>query len=124
MFDQLFTCPATIARHTAAPYTEQRIQYLSYCQQRGDAPTVVVTKANDLLWIARKLTVYPDLHLTIEQIKAAVVDAGDPQGSGRRNLDSPHTRKRLICMTSTILAGRRQLCWPVKRDVITYSDDA
>ncbi len=47
MFDQLFKCSKAIARHKVAPYAEERIRYLTYCQQRGDAPVVVSTKASD-----------------------------------------------------------------------------
>jgi integrase/recombinase XerD len=68
MFDQLFKSSRAIARHATAPYAQERIRYLDYCRQRGDAPSIVITKASDLLWIVRRLSVYPDLHVTIDQI--------------------------------------------------------
>jgi integrase/recombinase XerD len=96
MFDQLFKSSQAITRHATAPYAQERIQYLDYCRQRGDAPSIVITKASDLLWVARKLSVYPDLHVTIEQIRAVVVDGQSDDESSHHNLDSPRTRKRLI----------------------------
>jgi len=96
MFEQLYKSSQAIARHATAPYAQERIRYLDYCRQRGDAPAIVLTKASDLLWIVRKLGVYPDLHVTIEQVSAVVVDGGDDNEACRHNLDSAKTRKRLI----------------------------
>jgi site-specific recombinase XerD len=99
MFDQLFKSSSAIARHATAPYAQERIRYLSYCKQRGDAPTVVSTKASDLLWIVHRLSVYADLHLTIDQIRTAIIDRSDPDTTCHRKLDSPYTRKRLVDTT-------------------------
>lgn len=96
MFDQLYNSSQAIARHATAPYAQERIRYLDYCRQRGDASSIVITKASDLLWIARKLSVYPDLCLTIDQVRTAVVDRGNDDAICRHRLDSPRTRKRLI----------------------------
>jgi site-specific recombinase XerD len=70
MFDQLFARPSVVARHASAPYAEERGRYLAYCAQRGDSHTTVLLKARELLWVARKLSVYPDLRVTIEQVRA------------------------------------------------------
>lgn len=99
MFDQLYTSASAIARHTTAPYAEERMRYLAYCKQRGDAASVVITKASDLLWIVRRLGVYTDLRVTVEQIRAVVVNDSDPDAAGHHNLDSLRTRKRLIDTT-------------------------
>ena len=80
MFDQLFTSSSAIARHVTTPYAQERIRYLDYCRQRGDRvtpPGIVATKTSGLPWIARKLSVHSDLHVTIDQIRAVVVDGGD-----------------------------------------------
>ena len=76
MFDQLYKSSQTIARHQAAPYAQERSRYLEYCRQRGDALSTVITKASDLLWIVRRLSVFADLHLTVAQVRAAVVEQG------------------------------------------------
>ncbi len=96
MFDQLFASPSAIARHATAPYAQERGRYLDYCRQRGDSPAVVGTKASDLLWIIRKLSVYPDLQVTIDQVRAVIADDGDHDEVCRHKLASRRTRKRLI----------------------------
>jgi len=95
MFDQLYTSSHAIARHTSAPYVQERIQYLDYCRQRGDSPRVVVSKASDLLWIVRKLCIYPDLHVTVEQIRAAIIFNSDEDDAHHQNPYRSSTRKRL-----------------------------
>lgn len=103
MFAQLYKSPLTIARHQAAPYARERSRYLEHCQQRGDALSTVMTKASDLLWIVGQLSEVPDLHITIEQVRALVEDCTDQVEIGRRNLHSPKTRKRLIDTTRSWL---------------------
>lgn len=115
MFDQLFKSPQAIARHATAPYAQERIQYLDYCRQRGDAPSIVITKASDLLWIVRRLSVYPDLHVTIEQIRAVVVDSQHDDESSHHKLNSPRTRKRLIDTTRAWLRYLGYLRVPVEK---------
>lgn len=96
MFDHLYKSSLAIARHEAAPYAQERSQYLEFCQQRGDAPSIVITKASDLLWLAHKLSVYPNLQITIDEIRAAVVDGQGHNEFSHHKLNSPRTRKRLI----------------------------
>jgi site-specific recombinase XerD len=60
---------------------------------------IVLTKASDLLWIVRKLSAYPDLHLTIDQIRTIVTARGRDDEACRHNLDSRRARKRLIDTT-------------------------
>lgn len=115
MFDQLYKSSQTIARHTTAPYAQERFQYLDYCQQRGDAAAVVTTKASDLLWIAHKLSVYPDLRITIDQIRTVVVDDQGHDEFSHHKLDSPRTRKRLIDTTRSWLRYLGYLHVPVEK---------
>lgn len=70
MFDELFARPWVVARHVNAPYAEERASYLAYCAQRGDSRATLLFKARELLWVARKLSVYPDLRVTIGQVRA------------------------------------------------------
>lgn len=96
MFDQLFRRASTIARHTTAPFAEERSRYLEYCGQRGDSFARQLCKADQLLWIARKLSKYPDLQVTIDQIRAVVGDGRDGENTGGPRLHLLATRKRLI----------------------------
>lgn len=75
MFDKLFQCPPTIARHFKASYSEHRQHYLSTCKQQGDPATTQTSRATALFRIARALGGYPDLQrVTTEQLQAAAGD--------------------------------------------------
>lgn len=103
MFDQLYKSSEAKARHEAAPYAQERSRYLAHCRQREEAFSTVITKASDLLWIVSRLSAFPDLHLTIEQVRAVVAEGGDETGACRHNLHSPKTRERLIDTTRSWL---------------------
>jgi integrase/recombinase XerD len=96
MFDQLFERASTIARHATAPFAEERNRYLDYCKQRGDSHAWRLRKAYDLLWIARKLSMHTDLQVTIDQVRALVVNGSDCDDNGGPQLHLLSTRKRLI----------------------------
>jgi integrase/recombinase XerD len=96
MFDQLFRRASTIARHATAPYAEERVRYLEYCRQRGHSLAWELRKAEQLLWIACKLSRYPDLHVTIDQVRAVVGDHSEGVNIGGPKLHLLSTRKRLI----------------------------
>jgi integrase/recombinase XerD len=83
MFDQLFHQPSVIARHRNAPFAEDRERYLAYCAQRGDSPATLLGKARVLLHVARTLSGYPDLHLTLNQVRAAAEGRQAPDHPGR-----------------------------------------
>lgn len=88
MFDQLFHQPSVIARHRNAPYADERGRYLAYCAQRGDSRATLLGKARVLLDVARTLSVYPDLHVTIDQVRAAAEGRptrGHPAAPARRS---------------------------------------
>lgn len=71
MFEKLFKRQLIITRHTQAPYAEERRDYLVHCAQRGYTPRALIYIARELLWIAYKLKAYPDLRLSLEEIKKA-----------------------------------------------------
>jgi len=103
MFDQLFKRPSVIARHASAPYAKERERYLRHCMQRGDTPATVSLKAEELLWVARKLSVYPDLGVTIEQVQAVACDWKDRERACGRKLDTRWTHRRFVDIASTWL---------------------
>ena len=82
MFDHLYASSHAIARHETAPYAQERIQYLDYCRRRGDSPRVVVSKSGDLLRIVHKLCIYPDLEVTVEQLRVAIEYDGNEDVNG------------------------------------------
>jgi hypothetical protein len=71
MFEHLFSHPSVVTQHRAAPYAEERAHYLSHCAQQGYAHVTLQRKARELLWIARKLHVHPELPVTPAQLEAA-----------------------------------------------------
>lgn len=70
MFEQLFKFPSTVAKHESAPYAEEREQYLVHCAQQGYSHSTLMLYARELLWVVRKLSVYPSLQVTLAQIEA------------------------------------------------------
>lgn len=69
MFEQLFKKPFVIARHSNAPYAEERARYLAYCVQRGDTNRRLGDRARELIWVAPLLGATPQFGLTIEQLR-------------------------------------------------------
>lgn len=114
MFDQLYISSHAIARHETAPYAQERIQYLDYCRRRGDSPRVVMSKASDLLRIAQQLCIYPDLNLTVEQLRAAIDYTDSEDDSHQKNTCSAHTHKRLMCTARSWLRYLGRLRVPME----------
>jgi len=96
MFDQLFKRPSRVAVHASAPYAEERAEYLAHCAQRGDSRSTLLLKARELLWVARKLSVYPNLRITTEQMQAVARDWRGRQRAYGRKLSTHWTRRRFM----------------------------
>jgi site-specific recombinase XerD len=112
MFDQLFKHASTRARHATAPFAEERARYLDHCEQRGDSRSLQLCKAHDLLWIACKLKSPTGLQVTIDQLRALVVDGQHWGDTGGPNLELPSTRKRLLGHACAWLRYLGSLCEP------------
>lgn len=113
MFDQLFHQPSVIARHRNAPYADERKRYLAYCAQRGDSPATLLGKARVLLHVARTLSVYPDLHLTIDQVRAAAEGRQAPDHPGCTVRKSRWVIRQFIDVASAWLRQLGYLRCPV-----------
>jgi site-specific recombinase XerD len=98
MFERIFRRRYYVARHAAAPYAEERQRYLAECVRRGDARVVVRQKAEELYWVACKLSVYGDLHVTLDQVRAAALDCDwrDREHACSRKLNPCATRTRFV----------------------------
>jgi len=96
MFEQLFQRPSALARHQNAPYAEERARYLSHCLQQGYSRTTVLYLARELLWVARKLSVYPDLRLTLAQIETVAQGWEERQRGWGQTLHLQWTRRRFV----------------------------
>jgi integrase/recombinase XerD len=119
MFDQLFQRPATIARHSNAPYAEQRQRYLSTCKQQGDPATTLTSKATALFRIARALSGYPDLRqITMEQVQAATYKWKQHERPNIGDLDRPPMSHRDVGLASDWLRFLRS--WPAPVELIPF----
>lgn len=90
MFERVFKRAFVIARHTSAPYADERARYLLHCLERGEKPVTVRQKAFELLWAARKFKrTYADLYLTKEEIEIV----GKHSKARRRASNTPIRRR-------------------------------
>jgi len=97
MFDQLFKSPEAVARHSKAPYAKERRQYLAACARQGNSHSTLLFTAQDLFWVADKLSIYPDLQrVTIEQVRAVADDWRKRQRACGRALNKVSTRQRYL----------------------------
>jgi integrase/recombinase XerD len=97
MFYRLFTRSRVIARHTDAPFLQERVRYLEYCRQRGDTRATLKLKARELLWVARALAHYPGLDISMAQLRAAATDHWkEREAAYERPLNARWTRRRFI----------------------------
>jgi integrase/recombinase XerD len=83
MFDQLFECPRTVARHSASPLLEERLRYLTHCATQGST-------RSSLRLIAQHLLVFIDcLHLeTADEIDFEQINTAADLWIGRQ--PQPH----------------------------------
>jgi integrase/recombinase XerD len=115
MFDQLFKSPEAIARHSQAPYAEERRQYLAACAQQGNSHSTLLFTAQDLFWVADKLSVYPDLHqVTREQVRAVAHDWRKRERAHGQVLNKAHTRQRYLRLAASWLRFLGHLQLPVE----------
>lgn len=96
MFKKLFKLPAVRSRHQKAPFAEERQRYLLHCTQQGYAHTTLRVMAADLFWVARKLSIYPDLRVTPEQIKKTAKDWSVRENFSGHPLNEQWTNARFV----------------------------
>ena len=96
MFETLFQSPEAIARHQAPPYAEERVRYLEHCACSGYTRLSLLFIARELLWVARKLSAYPDLRLNLEQIETVAHDWTERERCCRRTVNPQAARPRFI----------------------------
>ena len=98
MFDQIFQRPSVVARHSRAPYANERARYLKHLLERGYAHHSVQVRAFDLLWIARKLKrTYGRLDLTEREIEIVTHDwRSRARAWGQPMVASSRARRRCL----------------------------
>ncbi len=104
MFKQLFKSPQAISRHSGAPYAEERRRYLAARARQGNSHSTLLFTAQDLFWVADKLSIYPDLQqVTIEQVRAVACDWKKRQRACGRVLNKMFTRQRYLRLATSWL---------------------
>jgi integrase/recombinase XerD len=104
MFDLLFKCPATVKRHLEAPYAQERQKYLAAQARQGNTYSTLLFTARDLLWVARKLSIYPDLHtVTMEQVRTLADDWKKRRHACGSPLNKAFTRQRYLRLAASWL---------------------
>lgn len=71
MFNQLFTCPRAVARHSTGPLLDERLRYLAYCAGRGSTKSSLRLIAQHLLVFTDYLPLEAGMQVSLEQIRAA-----------------------------------------------------
>ena len=116
MFDQLFKNPSAITRHTSAPYVEERRRFLFACAQQGNSKSTLWHCARDLLWVAGKLSIYPDLHhVTMEQVQALAHGRKERKHRCERTLNTNVTQQRYVRLAKTWLRFLGHLSEPAEQ---------
>jgi site-specific recombinase XerD len=71
MFDQLFECPVTVARHRKGPMLEERLAFLSHLANQGYSRRTLRMTARHLLAIAEALRLggWPRKALTVTEVQ-------------------------------------------------------
>jgi len=97
MFNQLFKSSEAISRHSNAPYAEERRRYLAACARQGNSHSTLLFTAQDLFWVADKLSIYPDLkQVTMEQVSAVAGDWRKRERACGHQLNKMYTRQRYL----------------------------
>jgi integrase/recombinase XerD len=86
------------------PMPEERRQYLAACAQQGNSHSTLLFTAQDLFWVADKLSAYPHLHqVTLQQIRAVARDWRKRERVHGQVLNKAHTRQRYLRLAASWL---------------------
>ncbi len=96
MFEKLYTKPSILVRHKNAPYKKERERYLRHCEQQGYKLSTLLRIAPDLLWVARKLRIFPERGVTLKQVEAVARGWAERERYWGQALNPRWTRTRFI----------------------------
>ncbi|MGH8522770.1 MAG: hypothetical protein ACREXY_00650 [Gammaproteobacteria bacterium] len=111
MFDQLFNCSETVARHRSSPLLDARVRYLQHCGAVGSPRGTLRRKARELLVIIDQLNLLPEGAVPSEAIEAAAHRWAYRQPSHYKLKDAEKTKKHFILTAKQWLEflGRLQM---------------
>ena len=96
MFDQLFNCAETVARHQSSPLLEARVRYLQHCCDVGSPRGTLRRKAHELLVIVDQLNLQPEGAIRPEDIEAAARRWAYRQPSHFKLKDAEKARRHFV----------------------------
>lgn len=96
MFDQLFNCPETVARHRSAPLLDARVRYLRHCQDVGSPRGTLRRKAHDLLVIIDQMNLQPEGAIHSEDIEESARRWAYRQPSHYKLKDAEEVRRHFV----------------------------
>ncbi len=96
MFDQLFNCAETVARHQSAPLLEARVRYLQHCRDVGSPRGTLRRKAHELLVIIDEMNLRPEGAIRLEDIEAAACRWAYRQPSHYKLKDAEKVRRHFV----------------------------
>lgn len=97
MFDQIFKAPAVIARHTKAPYAEERKRYLQHLAEQRFSHFTLRERTVELLWIANRINrSYGGIDITERQLERLMSEWRAHFGTDKRPAGMPCTRHRTL----------------------------
>ena len=85
-----------IARDQEGPFAEERARYISFCEKRGDAAATLWFKAGGLLYVARQLSLCPDLEGVIGKLQTASDGGEDLESIPGKKLNPRWSLARFI----------------------------
>jgi integrase/recombinase XerD len=104
MFNQLFKSPATIRRHLEGAIHTRAPTVFGAQARQGNTRSTLVFTAQDLLWVARKLSIYPNLRtVTMEQVRAVADDWKKRERACGRPLNKVFTQRRYLRLAASWL---------------------
>ena len=103
MFDQLFNCSHTVARHRSSPLLDARVRYLQHCRDVGSPRGTLRRKAHELLVMIDQMNLQPEGGIRSEDIEAAARRWAYRQPSHYKLKDAEDARKHFV------LAAKRWL---------------
>ena len=103
MFDQLFNCLETVARHRSAPLIEARVGFLRHCERSGSPRGTLRRKARELLVIIDQLRLRPEGSVLEKDIEVAAHGWAYREPSHYKLKDAEKIRKHFV------LAAKRWL---------------
>ena len=95
MFEEIFF-PRTAKKYRAAPFVEQREQYLVHLRETGTSRCVLRKCANNQLGLVRLLNLKEGCRVRFSQIEAATKIWAQPKGRRCKRLASPKASARFL----------------------------